>query len=264
MVSNLVINQNTYVSLATASAYLADSPRTTAWAFLDPDTQNRSLIAAAREIDKQRYLGTLTALQILNTAGVGAAGTTYVAGDRVTVGIGVGVQAYAGVVTVGGSGEVQSIRLDQAGLYTSIPSSPAATTTSGSGTGFTMSLTTKTQVMTFPRTGLIDAEGNAVNANTIPSEVENAQIEYAFELSQEPELEGSSGTGDNNKVLQAGSVRVERFRPLTGTRFPNIVQEFLRPFFDSFGSVTPPFAPGVTAESRFDDADFYKLDRGFA
>lgn len=72
---------------------------------------------------------------------VGTAGTGYVAGDELTLSGGdFTVAAVAEVLTVGGSGEVLTARIRNAGLYQNAPSNDVATT-GGSGTGCTLTCT---------------------------------------------------------------------------------------------------------------------------
>lgn len=124
--------------------------------------------------------------------------------------------------------------------------------------------TVSTQELEFPRTGLTDKDGNSVASDSVPEVVKNAQMELAYEISQSSSLEGSTGTADNNKRIKAGSVEVERFRPVSGTRFPQIVQEYLRAFLRGVGSVSYPTASGTSIASEFDTSDGYDTVNGWS
>jgi hypothetical protein len=60
MVSTLVVGTNTYVTNAEADTYLEDSITGGPWAFLDEETQDRSLISAFRILAKQPWAGSKT------------------------------------------------------------------------------------------------------------------------------------------------------------------------------------------------------------
>jgi len=269
MVSTLVVNNNTYVSLADATAYLADSPRTTAWAFLDQDTQNRSLLSATREFQKQLFQGTKGALNVVATATVNAGGSGYAVGDILTVSTGTGVSATVKVLTLSTTA-VATVQLTSAGLYSVDPTTSGVATTGGGGSSCTLDLTLETQLLAFPRTGLTDKDGTAVSSTAVPQEVKDALVEQAYLISQDTTVEGSTGTADNNKVLTAGAVSLERFRPTPGTRFEPVVQELLSPFLQGLGDLSTPFISGVKdsdgnlVTSQFDDVDRYGLSGGYA
>lgn len=85
------------------------------------------------------------------TAGVGAAGTGYVAGDVLTASGGTfNYAATFEVLTIGGGGTVTSVRLVESGSYTATPGSPVATT-GGTGTGCTIAATFTGIVWTIER-----------------------------------------------------------------------------------------------------------------
>lgn len=262
MVSKLIINDNTFGSQAEATTYLADSPRTTSWATLPTTKKDQCLLSATREIEKLKFQGDKTEVQVVDTIVVNAGGSGYVLSEVITVSNGVGGSATATVLTVSG-GAVLTLQLTDAGLYSTNPGASAeATTASLIGTGLTVDLTFKDQPLAFPRIGLTDLEGDAVDSATVPQVVKDAQYELAYLLSQDSTIEGSTGTSENNKRLKAGSVEVERFSPTKGTRLPNVVHELLRSFLEGFGSMTSVFSSGVTVESQFDDDDRYSVTAG--
>ena len=124
------------------------------------------------------------------------------------------------------------------------------------------------QVTQFPRDGIVNCDDiDRSGDSPAPIEVQEAQMEYAFELSQDPTLETSSGSGSNVKSVGAGTAKVAFFQPgrdssgNKGTQFPTIVQRLLGCFLagPSFG-VT---ATGTDAESSFTECDEFGLSKGF-
>lgn len=182
------VGVNSYVDREDATEYLRFSARAQAWLSLEPDVQNRSLIAAFRLIETARY---------------------------------------AGVRTGGDS-----------------------------------------QTTQFPRDGIKNRDGiDQSGIAPAPQDVINAQIEYAFELSQDVGVETASGSGSNVKSVGAGSAKVAFFQPgrdaqgNRGTRFPLLVQRLLGPYLagPSFG-VT---ATGTDGESSFECEDRFGLSEGY-
>lgn len=188
MPTALVVGTNTYRSLADVTAYLEDSIRAAAWAFVDPDDQTRSIHTAMRIIEKQCWQGTKTVLA---------------------------------------------------------------------------------QVLAFPRTGLTDKNGVALDPTIVPTQVGDGLSELSFEVSQNPDLETLAGTGSNNKRLRAGEAEIEYFRPTGGVnglgsqRFPPVVQELLGQFMCGAGGMSTPFASGTDVESQFDTDDGFGLSEGY-
>lgn len=115
------------------------------------------------------------------------------------------------------------------------------------------------QDLHFPATGVTDCDGTAIPDDEVPLKILQAEFELAYELTQSADLETSSGTGDNNKVLKAGSAMVERFRATQGTRFPTIVHELLKCFLGGSASGAP-VATGTCETSEFTDCERYGLN----
>jgi len=130
---------------------------------------------------------------------------------------------------------------------------------------FIGSKTASSQTLEWPRTGVTDADGNAVADDTVPTGIINGCIELAYELSQDSELETSKNTGSNDKRYRAGSVEIEYFRPggVLGTdgitRFPVVVMEWIREYLCGNTKGTPS-AFGTSDTSQFDNCDTYDLD----
>ena len=123
------------------------------------------------------------------------------------------------------------------------------------------------QALQWPRTGAIDRFGQPVDTATVPAQIEQAQAQLAYLLSQNPTLEDAGGTGSNEKRLQAGSAEIEYFRPTGGpngegsARFPPAVEELIREFLADGSGLLAPFASGTDEVSTFtDDARFGLVD----
>lgn len=107
------------------------------------------------------------------------------------------------------------------------------------------------QVAAFPRAG-VTCNGEAVDETEVPPAVEDAQIELALALTQDPTLVTAANTGSNTKRLQAGSASIEFFNStdgssgITASRFPPQVQELLNCFLagSDTGSGAESFGTG--------------------
>lgn len=247
----LVVGVNTYGTLAEADAYLEASIRAAeTWAGTDEDTKKRGMVTAFRLIEKQLLQGTPTGVSIVQAAAVDTPGTGYAVGDVLTVLGGTsGQPALLEVLTLSTTA-VATVRPIDVGTYTEAPTSPASTS-GGTGTGATFTLTMGAQLSHFPVTG-VTCEGVAVDEDTYPEDLKQAQFELAYELVvQGGVLETSAGSGSNVKGVGAGSARVDFFRPTDNLqRFPTVVQELLRCFLGGSGGVGA-FASGGDGESFF-------------
>lgn len=268
MPSNVVANSNSYVTLAEANSYLDDSLRSgDTWSVLDSDTKKRALISAARTLESMRWQGDPAELEIVSAAAISAGGSGYSEDDVLTVVGGTGVAARVTVTSVS-AGVVDGVELLDAGLYSSAPSSPVATS-GGGGTGCTLTLTMGDQVLHFPAATVTDRYGDAVDDETVPDAVKEGQIRLAYHYTQDEDLEVSGGTGSNVRSTRAGSASVEFFRPtgaqdgIGSRRFPPDVHELLGQFLSGSGLTSVPYVPGTGVESQFDD-DEYTVSEGFA
>lgn len=261
----LTVGTNTYGTLAECDAYLDESARAAAlWIGVAPDDKKRAMITAYRRIEAQRFQGTATGVSIVTAIVIANGGTGYSVNDILTSTEGTFGEALQAKVTAVSSGVVTAVEIQHAGTYTVEPSAPTSTA-GGGGSGCTLTLTFGDQVSDFPRSGLEDCDGDEVDSTTYPDDLKSAQFEYAFEISQDTELETAGSTGENIKSVGAGSAKVEFFRPtLDGaSRFPAIVTELIGCFFES---ATPPrrglVSPSVDNESTFADVDNYGLTGG--
>lgn len=123
------------------------------------------------------------------------------------------------------------------------------------------------QPLAYPRTGLTDCDGNAVDSGTLPDEVFFATSELILILLGDNTATSSSSTGTNTKRVAAGSVNVEFFRPGAsdgtggGTTLPTEAWKWVRCF--ASGGLSAPFASGTGADPFFTDCDKYDLWTGY-
>ena len=132
--------------------------------------------------------------------------------------------------------------------------------------------TSDAQALAWPRTGVTDAEGNAVDSAEIPTKVIQACYEVAAQMVADAAFENSSSASSNIKSVNSGSVGVAYFAPESKGRFPTVIAELCSEFllgstFDagatdglSGGSLFG--AGGLDNESVFDDADAFGVVRG--
>lgn len=256
MPSQLTVGVNSYGTLAEADTYLDDSARGGDWLGFSSDDKTRFMISAFRLIDKQSYAGSASGVSVVTTIAINAAGTGYVVGDVLSSAAGTfGEALLAQVTAIGGSGEVTALALIDGGTYTVAPSNPA-TMTGGTGSGCTLDLTLTNQTALFPRTGLTDCDDQDLDSYTLPERLVFAQIELAYSISLDSDVETEASTGTNVKKVGAGSASVEFFRPFTGTRFPSIVQEYLRCLYEVGSAISGPTITGTSQPSSFCPDDF--------
>lgn len=267
MVSQLIVGVNTYVTLTEASAYLEDSLRATAWLSVDPDSQARALISAYRLLEKQRWQGSATGIKLVSSVAITSGGTGYAVDDVLTFAGGTFGQAARVQVTSVSTGVITGLKIIDAGTYSSadLATSPN-TPTGGSGSGASLTPTFGDQSSLHPRTGLTDCDGQVIDVNTVAQQLEDAQTELAFDLSQDDTLEEQKNQGSNIKGVGAGSARVDFFRasnrPGESQRFPPIVQELIRCFLGSSSTTNGAASYGTGENSHFDDCDRYDVRDG--
>lgn len=117
-----------------------------------------------------------------------------------------------------------------------------------------------TQVLDWPRSGLTDSNGNALDETEVPQEILDATCELALTLLQNPSAQDSTDTGSNIKRMKAGSVEIEYIRGTSGTRFPTIINELVGLWLTVSSSLSGPFIYGADNESSF--SENFDLNRG--
>lgn len=132
----------------------------------------------------------------------------------------------------------------------------------------TLPLSAGEQALQWPRTGLVDRNGVALDSTSIPTDVINGNFEYALDLINTPSVQTDDVRGSNVKSTKSlerveGAVTVSseqvNFIPTIGrfAQFPKIVQDYIGLWLDSSGSLTLSFVSGT-------DAEALELDFGFA
>ena len=260
MTDKLILYENSYVTKKQADNYLKGSARAAdLWAALDSVSRRRALISAHREIERFLFEGVPTEAEYADTAVVAVGGATYAVDDVVSIVGGTGVAAQFKVTAEAG-GVVSAVEVVDAdrGGYTTTPANDAATIGAGDD-NLTLTVTYKAQTASFPRTGLTDKYGLDVDEFVAPVDVENAQIELGFDVSQKPSIEADGSTASNQKRLKAGTAEIEFFRPTDGTPLPTVPWDLLRQFIASAtGAVSGSAGFGTGCPSQFNDGDIYR------
>jgi len=125
------------------------------------------------------------------------------------------------------------------------------------------------QDLEWPRENVYDRKGNLVDSATVPDDINFANIELAYDLSQNSSLETSGGTGKNLKKVKAGSVEIEYAKSGKGVdgkdskRFSPNVQELIGQYLESAYGVSAGSAYGTGGEGSFDDDESYPMVGGF-
>lgn len=119
------------------------------------------------------------------------------------------------------------------------------------------------QPLAWPRTGVTDKDGQAVSDSVTPTDIIEGSYEYALYLLKNPSAQDLANTDENIKRLKAGSVELERFKPISGPRFPNKVQELVGFYLAGSGVSSGAEAFGTDGESIYSD-ELYPLSEGFA
>ncbi len=112
-----------------------------------------------------------------------------------------------------------------------------------------------TQPLQWPRTGLTDRNGVAVDSASIPADVVNGNMELALALINDATAQTTTSTGSNVKSVATKdkvdvvetSVATEFFSSTSknATRFPTIVHELLGRYLAASTTSVGIFAPGT-------------------
>jgi hypothetical protein len=99
-----------------------------------------------------------------------------------------------------------------------------------------------------------------------PQLIKDATTEAAYALIVDSTIQNkTSATSDNNKILQAGSAKLERFRPESGTALPTIAQQLVNEWIADVGgaTLTAGAAYGTDGETSFEEVDLWGRDVGY-
>lgn len=119
------------------------------------------------------------------------------------------------------------------------------------------------QELAFPRTGLVDVDGQPVDSASVPVQIVQATYELANSLLGDAAVQTDRDTGTNikrerqrDKVAELETeTETERFRPTAGSapRFPTIVQELVAPFLaGTLSASSLVFTSGTDVSTLFD------------
>lgn len=95
-------------------------------------------------------------------------------------------------------------------------------------------------------------------AGSVDTEIEQANYELAYELTQDSDILNQSSMTTTEKRLKAGSAEVEYFRGTRGGRFPVTVMNILNNWLDAngYGLDVAMAAYGTSEESTLDSTDY--------
>ena len=125
--------------------------------------------------------------------------------------------------------------------------------------------TVTTQPLEWPRTGVVDKDGESVSTTTLPQDFQDGICELALELITDPDVQTT--TAASAKSMRADKTSVEFFSPsnqrVSGAIFPGISQELLGQYLLGPAGLVPT-ASGTDVESEFDADDQYDKTEGLA
>lgn len=125
------------------------------------------------------------------------------------------------------------------------------------------------QPLDFPRTGIVNCDGEAVDPDTVPPEVVYATAELELIILNDASASASGSTASNVKSVGAGSAKVSFFsagdaQGKGGTPLPTEAWKWLSCFAAGVLPSTGGFRSGEDNTPHFDDyPDDYDLTRGF-
>lgn len=97
-------------------------------------------------------------------------------------------------------------------------------------------LTSSTQLLAWPRQGVVDAEGRAIPSTTIPQTIKDVTAELALNLLTEDQ---TADDGSRNvRAVTAGSVKVEYAGAAPVRRLPDFVAAIVAPLLTSPGGTS--------------------------
>lgn len=109
----------------------------------------------------------------------------------------------------------------------------------------------------WPRTGVIDANGIAVDATTVPQNLINGVFELAAILADDPDVFSAADQGTNTKGVKAGSASVDYFVPTSASDgsaplFPIVVQRLIAQYLGAaVETIGGAVASGTDGRSEF-------------
>lgn len=115
----------------------------------------------------------------------------------------------------------------------------------------------------WPRTGVTDPDGTAVDSSTVPAAIVTAVFELVALLAADADVQAAPDSGNNVKKLDADGTSIEFFRPTsatdgTATVLPQVVSQLVGKWLKSASSsfaAASGTSTGSGASSWFDDCD---------
>jgi len=122
------------------------------------------------------------------------------------------------------------------------------------------------QALEWPRTGLTNKDGEALDDSVVPTDVEEASYELALVLLGDDDQQDAVSTGSNIKRVQAGEAQVEWFKGTEGSYpvFPPQAHDLVKYWLEGHGGFTGAWSGDADSESAFDDDDVRGLGQGYA
>lgn len=121
------------------------------------------------------------------------------------------------------------------------------------------------QDLQWPKTNVVDRDGNVLDPLIVPEDIKTAEIVLALMLYLDPTVASNKNAGTNIKHLKAGSAEVEYFRPQTGGRFPTIIMELIGQYLASATQVSMGGADyGTDQCSNFTCKDKFGFTEGIS
>lgn len=117
-----------------------------------------------------------------------------------------------------------------------------------------------TQNLAWPRTGVVDRNGTAVDPTTVPVLVTQAEYEMAVLIATNPAIVQAPSSGTNTKMLKTGPLMVEFFAPTLGindTILPTVLQRLVGQYLGGGASASSGIVSGACGDSAFTDCDSY-------
>jgi len=123
--------------------------------------------------------------------------------------------------------------------------------------------TSDAQPIAWPRTGVTDKFGAAVDSGTIPQTILDGFAELCELQLADVKLQGKTGTVGNVRRVKAGPAEVEFFDSrFDSTRFPQAVHELVGQFLSSAATELGITVTGTSVESSFQNKDYGRTDVG--
>ena len=123
------------------------------------------------------------------------------------------------------------------------------------------------QDLAFPRTDLVDLDGEEVDEITVPTAVLNATCELGMAMIASAAVQTVADTAEAWKRVEAGPVKAERFdnqQAGAASRFPTIIDELIGHWLAGQGAGCGAEAFGTCEETRLGSDDEYGLLGGWS